>query len=74
MRKLILLAILLLSACSPSAEAVQQAIRETQSAWTPVPTQTAYPTYTPNPTYTAAPTKYIIVYVTSTAPALARAW
>lgn len=66
MRKMIILAILLLSACAPSAEAVQQSIRETQSAWTPVATQTDYPTYTPAPTYTAPPTVFVTKIVTQT--------
>lgn len=66
MRIIIIVIMLLLSACAASPEAIQQAIAETQAAWTPVPTQTAYPTYTPQSTYTAAPTAYIIVIVTRT--------
>jgi hypothetical protein len=56
----------LLVACAPSAEAVQQAISETQAGWTPIPTQTAFPTYTPQPTYTAPPTVFVTKIVTQT--------
>jgi hypothetical protein len=64
-RFLVLLPIVLLvflSACGPSEEQVQNAIAQTQAAWTLVPTQpdfptyTPYPTYTPNATYTPIPT------------------
>jgi len=51
---------LILSACAPSAESIQQALAGTQSAWTPIPTQTAYATYT------APPTAFITVIVTQT--------
>ena len=51
-----------LVACTPSAESIQTAIAQTQSVWTPIPSQTAYPTFT------APPTVYVtkIVIVTST--------
>jgi hypothetical protein len=48
--------VLLLAACSsaaPSADVVETAIAETQTGWTPVPSQTPYPTHTPYPTQTA---------------------
>jgi len=45
---IICLAIILLTACSPSAEAIQTAIAETQAAWT----QTYTATFTPQPTST----------------------
>jgi hypothetical protein len=53
---LFLFLLLLLTACAPSASAIQAAIAGTQAAWTPVPTQTPYPTYTLYPTYTPYPT------------------
>jgi hypothetical protein len=49
----LILGVCLLSACTPSPQAVQTAIAETQAA---MPTQTAYPTYTPFPP-TPYPTK-----------------
>lgn len=52
---ILLLTLLVLSACTPSVESVQTAIAETQASWTPVPTQTPYPTYTPFPTETFTP-------------------
>lgn len=57
---LIVAAILILSACAPSAESIQQAIAQTQTVWTPIPTQTAYPTYT------AVPTIFVTKIVTPT--------
>jgi len=51
----ILLCSVLISACAPSAEEIQTAIQKTQSAWTQIPTHTAYPTYTPYPTFTPIP-------------------
>jgi formylglycine-generating enzyme required for sulfatase activity len=51
-----LLLVLLISACSPSEDAILTAIEQTQAKWTPVPTQTPFPTYTPYPTPTTAPT------------------
>jgi len=51
-----LLLVLLISACSPSEDAILAAIEQTQAKWTPIPTQTPYPTYTPKPTQTASPT------------------
>ena len=49
MKKLISVFIFLVifSACTPSPEAIQTAIEQTQSVWTDVPTQTPYPTLTP---------------------------
>ena len=44
--------VLLLTACSPSTDAVQKAIHQTQASWTAIPSQTPYPTYTPYPTFT----------------------
>jgi hypothetical protein len=44
-----LLIFLLLAACAPSDATIQKAILQTQAAWTPLPSQTAYPTYTPFP-------------------------
>ncbi len=55
-----------LAACAPSSSSIQTAIAQTQSAWTPIPTQTAYPTYTPNATYTTVPTIYVTKIVTLT--------
>ena len=46
---LFLITIILLVACSPSPQANQTAFANTQTAWTPVSTQTTYPTYTPQP-------------------------
>ena len=43
----VLLSLLLLAACTPTASKIQEAISLTQAAWTPIPSQTAYPTYTP---------------------------
>lgn len=56
---IILVQIVLLCACSPSPQAIQQAVLATMSViptQTPYPTQTPVPTYTTNPTYTAYPT------------------
>ncbi|HZS42614.1 MAG TPA: hypothetical protein VFA52_00085 [Candidatus Paceibacterota bacterium] len=39
----------MLTSCAPSASQIQDAIKQTQAASTPVPTQTAFPTYTPVP-------------------------
>lgn len=64
MRKLLIATLLLLSACAPSVETIQKAVQETQSAWTPMPTQTAYPTYTAPPTVYV--TKVVIVTPTFT--------
>jgi hypothetical protein len=55
MKRAILLVAVILSACAPSVQSVQTAIAETQSVWTPIPTQTPYPTYTPFPTATLIP-------------------
>ena len=60
-----LLALFILTACAPSAQSVQTAIAQTQTAWTKVPTQTARPTYTPPPTVYV--TKVVIVTATFTA-------
>ena len=46
---MILLAFLLAS-CAQSQPSVRNAITQTQSAWTPLPTQTPYPMYTLQPT------------------------
>lgn len=53
-----------LSSCGPSIIVVQTSIAQTQTAWTPIVTQTAYPTFTPNPTYTPMPTIVKIVVQT----------
>ncbi len=55
-----LLVIVTLSACAPSESAIQTAIVQTQSVWTPIPTQTPYPTYTPPPTSTPLPSPTIV--------------
>ncbi len=55
-----------LAACVPSLSSIQTAVAQTQTAWTPIPTQTAYPTYTPNATYTTVPTIYVTKIVTPT--------
>lgn len=44
--------VVILSACAPSPAAVQTAVAETMTVWTPIPTATFYPTYTPYPTFT----------------------
>ncbi len=79
---LMIVGVVILSACAPSPQAVGQALSSTLNA---MPTQTAYPTYTPNPTltpystytpyptYTPAPTytpKIIVVTATSSPTAL----
>jgi hypothetical protein len=61
----IFLPLLFLTACAPSAMKIQQALAQTQAAWTPVPSQTAYPTYTMLPSQTAYPT-YTPVIMTPT--------
>jgi hypothetical protein len=61
----ILLSLLFLTACVPSDVKIQQALAQTQAAWTPVPSQTAYPTYTMLPSQTAYPT-YTPVILTPT--------
>jgi len=53
----------LLGACSPSASSVQFAIERTQSLWTPIPSQTPLPTYTSVPTYTPQPIVQVTVQV-----------
>jgi hypothetical protein len=60
---IVCLVTILMSACTLSPQAIQTAISQTQAAWTPIPSQTAYPTYTsvqspttipsPSPTGTA---------------------
>jgi hypothetical protein len=57
MKKCLLLSALIvfLVACAPAPEAIQTAIAETQTVWTPVPTATFYPTYTFYPTFTPLP-------------------
>lgn len=52
----------MLSACAPSEESIQDAVAQTQAAWTAIPTQTAYPTYTAPPTVFVT----VIVIVTET--------
>jgi hypothetical protein len=47
---ILILGVCLLTACAPSQTDIQTAVAETQAAWTPIPTQTAYPTLTPRPT------------------------
>jgi hypothetical protein len=56
------LAICLLAACAPSQQAIQTAVAQTQAAWTPIPTQTAYPTQTPRPTQTRAIITQVFVW------------
>lgn len=65
---LVFVALLALSACAPSPEAIQTAVAQTQSAWTPIPTQTPYPTYTPAPTVfaTRISTRIVQKLVTAT--------
>lgn len=71
MRKLILLAILLLSACAPSETAIQTALAGTQASYTatpsptaiPSPTETTTPTATAQPTSTPDPLEYLAPYV-----------
>jgi hypothetical protein len=63
---IILILVLLLTACAPSPQAIQTAIAQTQVVWTPVPTQTAYSTNTLQPTYTLQPTIVITKIVTIT--------
>ncbi len=46
----VFLTLFLLAACTPSLSAIQTAVAQTQSAWTPIPTQTPYATYTLQPT------------------------
>lgn len=53
---LIIIVFLGISGCAPSEDSIQAAIVQTQSAWTPVPTNTPYATYTPYPTPTPYPT------------------
>ena len=53
---IICLATILMVACSPSLQAVQTAIAQTQSAWTPTPTLTIQPTATLQPTAIFTPT------------------
>jgi hypothetical protein len=57
----------LLAACAPSAESIQTAIAQTQTVWTPFPTQTPYPTYTPFPTIRVVPTRKINPTATASA-------
>ena len=75
MRALIIicLAIILLTACSPSPLIIQTAIAQTQAAWSPTPTSTYSPTpiSTPKPTLTfkectTLPTKDISSYIPPT--------
>jgi hypothetical protein len=56
----------LITACSPSPQAIQKAIVETQAGWTPIPTQTPFPTLTSYPTYTLQPTIVVTKVVTVT--------
>jgi LysM repeat protein len=55
---------LLAASCAPSPAAIARAVAQTQSAWTPVPTQTPYSTYTPASSQTPAPTVVVTVEVT----------
>jgi len=75
---IVLVAYFLLSACAPSAEAIQKAIDQTQAAmptltftststFTPRPTYTPNPTFTPYPTLTPYPTNTFLPTWTSTA-------
>lgn len=56
MRTITILMALLLSACAPSAESIQQAIAQTQAAAV-TPTHTPNPTHTPKPENTRGPTR-----------------
>jgi hypothetical protein len=47
----------ILTGCAPSAASIAQAVSQTQSGWTAVPSQTPYSTQTPWPTYTQLPTQ-----------------
>jgi hypothetical protein len=58
--------ILFLTSCAPSASQIQDAIKQTQAVWTPVPSQTAFPTYTPPPTIAIEVTRIVIVTTTYT--------
>jgi murein DD-endopeptidase MepM/ murein hydrolase activator NlpD len=51
------LAICLLAACAPSAQAIQTAVAQTQAAWTPAPTQTLSVTPSEMPTTTPQDTQ-----------------
>lgn len=66
--------LIILTACSPSEESIQQALLGTIQALPtatalptlePYPTYTQQPTYTPLPTYTPEPPKVIVITATS---------
>jgi len=59
---------LLLAACAPSVESIQTAVAQTKSAWTPIPTQTAYLTYTAIPTNTPRPTNTPLIFTPTPIP------
>jgi hypothetical protein len=52
-----LVALILVTGCQPSEQAIQTAMAQTQAA---IPTTTAFPTKTVVPTATAVPTKIVI--------------
>ena len=52
----LLAVVVLVGACAPSQEVLQEAVAGTVGAFTPLPTYTDYPTYTPDPTSTFTPT------------------
>ena len=58
---ILFLSIVLLTACAPSVSEIQEAIAQTQSAWTPIPTHTAFPTYTPPPTVAIEVTRIVLI-------------
>ena len=66
MKRIILIAsiLTLIAACGPSTNAIQTAISQTQTLWTPIHTQTKYPTLTFYPTYTLQPTIVITKIIT----------
>jgi hypothetical protein len=65
-RSLILVSMLLLAACAPSASQVQTAVAQTQAAWTPTITHTIQPTETLTVTYTPQPTETPLPSLTPT--------
>jgi hypothetical protein len=56
MKKLLLVTLLLLTACQPSEQAIQTAMAQTQAAYTATPSQTPTATFTSTATLTPSPT------------------
>jgi hypothetical protein len=63
---IIFLTVISLTSCAPSVSKIQEAIAQTQAAWTPIPTQTPFPTYTPQPTIAIEVTRIVMVTATYT--------